>query len=134
MGERIDHIATIDTLAPRRNYSRFMEEGSNGDGDESGGTSPSRQGADTGILSPRNLMAMSAAIVISSGEKGYGIRVSSAGVKIGPKGGTRGAQSSQEGSWRGLRWGRARDPSGVPVVALPSFFGDSGSFREADFL
>ena len=30
-----------------------MEGGSNVDGDESGGTSPSRQGADTGIVVPR---------------------------------------------------------------------------------
>ena len=66
-----------------------MEKGSNGDGDESGGTSPSRQGADTGIMSPQNLMAMAAEIGIASGEKGSGIRVSSAGVKIGAKGGHR---------------------------------------------
>ena len=65
-----------------------MEKGSNVDGDESGGTSPSRQGAGTGILSLRNLMAMAAEIGIVSGEKGFGIRVSSAGVKIGAKWGT----------------------------------------------
>src|SRR3954470_10979002 len=105
-----------------------MEGGSNIDGDESGGTSPSRQGAGTGILSPRNLMAMAAEIGIASGEKGSGIRVSSAGVKIGPKGAPGGAQGSQEGTRRDLGWGRARDPSRVPVVALPSFLGDSGSF------
>src|SRR3954468_15057759 len=64
-----------------------MEEGSNGDGDESGGTSPSRQGAGTGILIPQNVMEMAAEIGIASGKKGSGIRVSSAGVKIGPKGG-----------------------------------------------
>src|SRR3954464_9106497 len=115
----------VETSAPRRNYSRFMEEGSNVDGDESGGTSPSRRGASTGILSPPNLMAMAAEIRIASGEKGSGIRVSSAGVKIGPKGAPGGPQGSQEGARRGLGWGRARDPSGVPVVALPSFLGDS---------
>ena len=66
-----------------------MEKGSNGDGDESGGTSPSRQGAGKGILSPpRNLFSMAAEIGIASGEKVSGIRVSSAGVKIGAKGGT----------------------------------------------
>src|ERR1041385_3241099 len=111
-----------------------MEGGSNVDGDESGGTSPSRQGAGTRILSPRNLMAMAAEIGIASGEKGSGIRVSSAGLKIGPKGAPGGPQGSQEGARRGLGWGRARDPSGVPVVALPSFLGDSGIFRDADFL
>src|SRR4051794_12701654 len=88
MGEREEHIATGRNLTPRRNYSRFIEEGSNGDGDESGGTSPSRQGAGTGILVPQSLMAMAAGIGIASGEKGSGIRVSSAGVKIGAKGGT----------------------------------------------
>src|ERR1043165_1503693 len=41
---------------------------------------------------------------------------------------------SQEASWRGLGWGRARDPPGLLVVApLPSL-GYSGSFRHADFL
>src|SRR3954471_15658480 len=89
--EREDHIATVETSTPRRNYSRFMEEGSNVDGDESGGTSPSRQGAGKGIMSPRNLFLMAAEIGIASGEKGSRIRVSSAGVKIGPKGGTKGA-------------------------------------------
>ena len=62
MGERIDHIATGRNLSPRRNYSRIMEGGSNVDGDESGGTSASRQVADTGILVPRNLLAMAAEI------------------------------------------------------------------------
>ena len=71
-----------------------MEEGSNNDGDESGGTSPSRQGAGTGILSPRNLFSMAAEIRIASEEKGSGIRVSSAGVKIGAKGGHRGTHQS----------------------------------------
>ena len=56
-----------------------MEGGSNVDGDESGGTSPSRQDAGTGILVPRNLVAMAAEIGIASGEKGSGIRVSATG-------------------------------------------------------
>ena len=50
-----------------------MEGGSNVDGDESGGTSPSRQDAGTGILVPRNLVAMAAEIGIASGKKGSGI-------------------------------------------------------------
>ena len=69
-----------------------MEGGSNVDGDESGGTSPSRQGAGTGILVPRSLMAMVAEIGIASGEKGSGIRVSATGLKYMPKGVTRGGQ------------------------------------------
>src|SRR3954469_976273 len=106
-----------------------MEKGSNVDGDESGGTSPSRQGAGTGIQSPQNLMAMAAEIGIASREKGSGIRVSSAGVKIGPKGGTRGPEGSQEGARRGLGWGRARDPSeslwwpSLPSLVIPEASG-----------
>src|SRR4051812_37622363 len=79
-----------------------MEGGSNVDGDESGGTSPSRQSADTGILVPRNLLAMAAEIGIAYEEKGSGIRVSSTGVKIGPKAGTRGGPSCPGGCGRGL--------------------------------
>src|SRR3954468_13477910 len=60
--------------------------------------------------------------------------VSSAGTKYRPKGAPRGPQGSQEGAPRALGWGRARYPSGVPEVALPSFLGDSGGFRDADFL
>src|SRR3954463_975954 len=42
--------------------------------------------------------------------------------------GSRGApRGSQEVSWRGLGWGRARDPPGCLVVP-PSFLGDSGRF------
>src|SRR4051812_39471978 len=60
--------------------------------------------------------------------------VSSASTKYRPKGAPRGPQGSQEGARRGLGWGRARDRSGGPEVALPSFLGDSGGFRDADFL
>src|ERR1041384_2644548 len=112
-----------------------MEKGSNVDGDESGGTSPSRQGADIGILSPRNLFLMAAEIGIASGEKGSGIRVSSAGVKNrGQRGHREGPRGSQKGRWRGLGLGHARHPPGCLVVALPCFLGYSGSFRDADFL
>src|SRR3954469_24919458 len=41
---------------------------------------------------------------------------------------------SQEASWRGLGWGRARDPPGLLVVALLRTLDYSGSFRCADFL
>src|SRR3954468_10898796 len=67
-----------------------MEGRSNVDGDESGGTSPSRQGAGTGILVPRSLMAMAAEIRIASGEKGSGIRVFATLVKYRPEGVIRG--------------------------------------------
>src|SRR3954469_3539943 len=98
--EREKTTLLVETSAPRRNYSPFMEGGSNVDGDESGGTSPSRQGAGTGILSSRNMMAMAVEIGIASGEKGFGIRVPSAGVNIGPKGAPGGPQGTQEGARR----------------------------------
>src|SRR3954467_2042745 len=97
-----------------------MEEGSNSDGDESRGTSPSWQGADTGILSPRNLFSMAAEIGIASGEKGYGIRVSSAGVKIGAKGGTGGPTSQPGGQVAQPRAGPRQAPSWLPGGGPPS--------------
>ena len=60
--------------------------------------------------------------------------VSSAGAKYRPRGHRVGPQGSQEGALRALGWGRARDPPGALVGPLPSFLGDSGSFRDADFL
>ena len=59
--------------------------------------------------------------------------VSSAGTKYRPKGAPRGATGQPGGCLACPRGGRARDPSGVLVVALPSFLGDSGGFRVADF-
>ena len=51
------------------------------------------------------------------------------------EGGHRGdPRGSQEGPWRGPGWGRTTCPLGCLVVALPSFLGDSGSFRDAEFL
>ena len=111
-----------------------MEGGSNVDGDESGGTSPSRQGAGTGILVPRSLMAMAAEIGIASGEKGSGIRVSSTVVKYMPKGvasrdlGGPGAPPARPGG--GPRGQGAWIPSGPP----PALLWPHGSFRNADFL
>src|SRR3954465_10482309 len=58
--------------------------------------------------------------------------VSSVGTKYRTKGAPRGPQGNQEGARRGLGLGHARDPSGVPVVALTSFLGDSGGFRDTD--
>ena len=78
-----------------------MEGGSNVDGDESGGTSPSRQGTNTGILVPRSLLVMAAEIGIASGEKGSAFRVSSTGVKIGAKGEPEGCPLIQAARRRG---------------------------------
>ena len=43
--------------------------------------------------------------------------VSSSGGTYRRRGHREGPQGSQEAPWRGIGWGRARDPSGVPVVA-----------------
>src|SRR3954468_10398249 len=56
------------------------------------------------------------------------------GKNRGQRGHREGPRGSQKGRWRGLGLGRARHPPGCLVVALPSFLGDSGSFRGADFL
>src|SRR4051812_13474695 len=79
-----------------------MGGGSNVDGDESGGTSPSRQGADTGILVPRSLSAMAAEIGIASREKGSGIRVCDGRINRSQRGHRGGPQGSQEGVRRAL--------------------------------
>ena len=100
-----------------------MEGGSNVDGDESGGTSPSRQGAGAGILVPRSLMAMAAEIGIASGEKGSGIRVSAMGVKYMPKGGISGGLGAQAPPRRGQEGGRLGRPPGAPVAPLWPYFG-----------
>src|ERR1043165_2958292 len=97
-----------------------MEEGSNGDGDESGGTSPSRQGADTGILSPRNLFSTAAEIGIASGEKGS----CSEGFRTRGKYRRRGASRGPTGQPGGpLAWsmvGPRQAPSWVPGGGPPS--------------
>src|ERR1041385_5072905 len=68
-----------------------MEGESNVDGDEFGGTSPSRQGAGTRILVPRSLLAMAAGIGIASGKSTSILGISFAGAKYRPKEGARGA-------------------------------------------
>src|ERR1041385_5260518 len=96
-----------------------MEGGSNVDGDESGGTSPSRQGADTVILVPRSLLAMAAEIGTASGEKGSGIGVSSVQVKIGPNGHTRGATGQPGGCPTRPRVGPRQGPFWSPCGGPP---------------
>ena len=56
------------------------------------------------------------------------------GKNRGQRGHREGPPGNQEGAWHDLGLGRAMDPSGVLVVALPSFLGDSRGFRDADFL
>src|SRR3954462_3717991 len=59
--------------------------------------------------------------------------VSSVGTKYRPRGAPRGATGKPGGCPARPRGG-TRDPSGALVGPLPSFLGDSGSFRDADFL
>src|SRR4051812_19403456 len=59
--------------------------------------------------------------------------VSSTGVKYRTKGSPRGATGQLGGQVARPRGG-ARHPPGALVDPLPSFLGDSGSFRDADFL
>ena len=86
------------------------------------------------ILVPQILLVMAAEIGIASGEKGSGIRVSSAGVKIGPKGGTKGGPSHPGGLVARpppRPRGQAAWVTGGPPPAL---LRASGVFWNADFL
>src|ERR1041385_211071 len=67
-------------------------------------------------------------------KEGFSFRVSVTGGKYRRRGHREGPQDSQEGAWRGPGWGCATCPPGCLVVALLPSFGDSGSFRCADFL
>src|SRR3954471_20884943 len=98
-----------------------MKGGSNVDGDESGGTSPSRQGAGTEILVPRSLMAMAAEIGIASGEKGSRIRVSGARVKYRPEGVIRGGLGGPGAPRRGQGGGRGQAAWAALASLWPSF-------------
>ena len=111
-----------------------MEGGSNIDGDESGGTSPSRQGAGTGILVPRSLMAMAAEIGIASGEKGSGIRVLSTDLKYMPKGVTGGVLGGPDAPPARPRGGPPRQAAWSPCGSPPAVLWPHGSSWNADFL
>src|SRR3954464_9409673 len=69
-----------------------------------------------------------------NGNKRSILGVSSAGAKYRTRGHSEGPPGIQEGPWRALPPGRATRAPGPLVVALWSHFGDSGSFRDADFL
>ena len=110
-----------------------MEGGSNVDGDESGGTSPSRQGAGIGILVPRSLMEMAAEIGIASGEKGFGIRVSSTRFKYMPSRAPEEVGAPQAAPRRDQGWGRAIRAPGAPLAPLWPPLLAHESFWSADF-
>src|SRR3954463_15541997 len=94
-----------------------------------------RQGA--GAASPGSPNLETTVVVIQRGVREYEICFQGfllGGKNRGQRGHREGPQGSQEAPWRALGWGRAREPSGVPVVALLSFLGVSEGFRDADFL
>src|SRR3954464_3809153 len=68
------------------------------------------------------------------GNKRSILGVSSKGAKYRPRGHRGGPPGTQEGRWRALPPGRSTRAPGPLVVALWPHFGDSGSFRDADFL
>ena len=111
-----------------------MEGGSNVDGDESGGTSPSRQGADTGILIPRSLMAMAAEIGIASGEKGSRLEGFGTSVKYRPKGDVRGHLGGPGAPPAGPGGGPHHQGAWGPGGPPPALLRGPGRFRNADFL
>src|SRR3954467_5335850 len=109
-----------------------MEGGSNIDGDESGGVPAGCRHRNSG---PPKLVGDGGGDRNRFWKKVLRYyEFPSRGLNIGQRGHREGPQGSQEGARRGLGWGHARDPSGVPVVSLPSFLGDFGGFRDADFL
>src|SRR3954468_1554507 len=55
--------------------------------------------------------------------------VSTPRAKYRRRGLSRGPTRQPKGPWRGLGWGRARDPPGLLVVGPLRYLGDSGSFR-----
>src|SRR3954467_7825401 len=68
------------------------------------------------------------------GNKRSILGVSSAGAKYRPMGNRGGPPGTQEGTQRTLPPGRATRAPGPLLVDLWPHFGDSGSFRDADFL
>src|SRR4051812_38996487 len=97
-----------------------MEGGSNVDGDESGGTSPSRQGADTGILVPRSFSVMAAEIGIASGKSTSILEVSTPRGKYRRRGPSRGPTRQSGGSLARPRVGPRHLPSWLPGGGPPS--------------
>src|SRR4051812_46865070 len=102
-----------------------MEGGSNIDGDKSGGTSPSQQGAGTGILVPQSLLAMAAEIGIASGKSTSILGVSTPRDKYRRRGASRGPTGQPGGPLArprvGLRQGPFWSPCGGPPSLLWCF-------------
>src|SRR4051812_43458840 len=112
-----------------------MDEGSNDDGDESGGHFPVPPGCRHRNSVPPKL------VFDGGGDRNCFWRkgVWNQGfLRVGKNRGQRGHRGdppvSQEGRWRGLGLGRARQPPSCLVVALLPCLGYFGSLRSADFL
>src|SRR3954463_12873693 len=67
-------------------------------------------------------------------KKGFVLGVSTPRAKYRRRGCRGDPPGSQEASWHGLGWGRARDPPRLLVLGPLRYLGDFGSFRVADFL
>ena len=98
------------------------KDGGGVDGDGSGGTSPSRQGAGTETSVPRNLSAMAAALRMFLWNMTDPSRFMRRGQYIGERAseGTRGAHTIR---WRARRWARATLWCGHLVAPLRLPFG-----------
>ena len=108
--------------------------GVHGYGWSPGGGSSSWQGAGAASPGSPDLETVAAAIQSGVCEKEIDIRGFHPRAKYRRRGHRGDPPGSQEASWRGLEWDRARDPPGLLVVApLPSL-DYSGSFRGANFL
>src|SRR4051812_32160375 len=96
-----------------------MEGERNVDGDESGGTSPYRQGADTGILVPRSLLAMEVEIGIASGKSTSILGVSTPRAKYRRRGASRGPTGQPGGPLARPRVGPRQGPFWSPCGGPP---------------
>src|SRR4051812_36612354 len=116
-GGEIHHITTGHGPMVQGGLLTTHPGGVHGYGWSPGGGSSSRQGAGAASPGIPDLETAVATVQRRDRERHIDIRGFHPGVNIG-EGGPRGdPQGSQEGAWSGPGWGRARDPSGVPVVA-----------------
>src|SRR3954467_7576613 len=104
-----------------------MEEGSNSDGYESGGTSPSRQGAGTGNSGPSKLDGDGGGDRNCFWEKGLWNQGFLRGGKNRAKGGNQGGTGQPGGCLARPRVGPPQGSFWSPCGGPPLFLGDSGS-------
>src|SRR4051812_4740895 len=129
----IHHIATGHGPMVQGKLLTVHTGGVHGHGWSPGGVSSSRQGAGTASPGSPDLERQRRRYRGEFAEKISILGVSTPRAKYRRRGHQGDPPGIQEASWRGLGWGRARDPPGLLVVApLPSL-DYSGSFRGADF-